>query len=85
MIDTAFGLGIGGLVTWVWALWKSHNDLRLKLAEEYPKDGAMRTAVAAAIEPLKVAIAEQARTLQHQGRLLEAIARQMHIPAVMDD
>lgn len=29
------GAGIVGLVVWVWALWNSHNALKLKVAEEY--------------------------------------------------
>lgn len=30
-----------GLVVWVWALWRDHNALRVKVAEEYPKHDAL--------------------------------------------
>lgn len=30
-----------GLVAWVWTLWQSHNALKLKVAEEYPKAHAL--------------------------------------------
>jgi len=86
VLNSVLGAGIVGLVAWLWALWKSHTDLRLKLAEEYPKTPSMQSAVAAAILPLEKAIAAQATAQAHQGRILEAIARQMHIPtAVLDD
>ncbi|GAB2619800.1 hypothetical protein [Novilysobacter erysipheiresistens] len=29
------GAAVVGLVAWVWSLWRSHNDLKLKVAEEY--------------------------------------------------
>lgn len=36
----ALALG-SGLVIWVWALWRDHNALRVKVAEEYPKHAAL--------------------------------------------
>jgi hypothetical protein len=30
-----------GLLAWVWSLWQSHNNLKLKVAEEYPKAQAL--------------------------------------------
>lgn len=27
-----------GLVGWVWALWRDHHALRVKIAEEYPRN-----------------------------------------------
>jgi hypothetical protein len=30
-----------GLVGWVWALWREHNMLKVKVAEEYPKHNAL--------------------------------------------
>ncbi len=85
VLNTLIGASVTGLVLWVWALWKAHNDLRLKLAEEYTKDKAMREAVAAAVAPVQAAISEQAKALAHQGRLIEKIADRMHIPASSQD
>ncbi len=86
VLNTVLGAGIVGIVTWLWALWKSHTDLRLKLAEDYSKTPAMQEAVRNAIAPLEKSIAAQATAQAHQGRILEAIARQMHIPtAAIDD
>lgn len=31
-----------GLLAWVWSLWQSHNSLKLKVAEEYPKAQALQ-------------------------------------------
>lgn len=31
-----------GLLAWVWSLWQSHNALKLKVAEEYPKAQALQ-------------------------------------------
>lgn len=31
-----------GLVGWVWALWREHHALRVKLAEEYPNHTTFR-------------------------------------------
>lgn len=33
---TAAMMLASGLVGWVWALWREHHALRVKLAEEYP-------------------------------------------------
>jgi hypothetical protein len=30
-----------GLVGWIWALWRDHNALKVKMAEEYPKHTAL--------------------------------------------
>lgn len=30
-----------GLVGWIWALWRDHHALRVKIAEEYPKVTAL--------------------------------------------
>lgn len=30
-----------GLVLWVWALWRDHHTLRVKVAEEYPKNATL--------------------------------------------
>jgi hypothetical protein len=30
-----------GLVGWIWALWRDHHALRVKIAEEYPKNTAL--------------------------------------------
>lgn len=30
-----------GLVVWVWALWRDHHALRVKVAEDYPKNTAL--------------------------------------------
>lgn len=85
VLNTLLGAGIVGIVTWLWSLWKSHTELRLKVAEEYPKGPAMDKAVAAAVAPLQTAIAEQGKALAHQGRMLEEIAKKLHCPAVADD
>ena len=85
VLNTIAAAGIIGVVTWVWALWRSHTELRLKVAEEYPKGPAMDKAVAAAVAPLQIAIAEQGKALAHQGRMLERIADKLHIPAVGDE
>lgn len=85
VLNSLLGAAIVGLVTWVWALWKAHNALQLKVAEEYVKEPAMRAAVVSAVEPLKTAIAEQGKSLAHQGRMIEEIARKLHVPAVADD
>lgn len=76
--------GIVGLVVWVWALWKSHNALALKIAEEYPKTQAMKESLASAVAPLEKEIARWAKESERQGRILEAMARQMHIPAITE-
>jgi hypothetical protein len=85
VLNTLMGASVVGLVTWLWSLWKSHTELRLKVAEEYTKGQAMDRAVAAAVAPLQVAIAEQGRALDHQGRMLEKIAARLHIPTSTDD
>jgi NADH dehydrogenase/NADH:ubiquinone oxidoreductase subunit G len=64
---------------------EANVEMRLKLAEEYTKDKAMREAVAAAVAPVQAAISEQAKALAHQGRLIEKIADRMHIPASSQD
>lgn len=33
---------VAGLLAWVWALWRSHNDLRLKVAEECLKTNSLQ-------------------------------------------
>lgn len=30
-----------GLVAWVWALWRDHHSLRVKVAEDYPRNAAL--------------------------------------------
>ena len=35
------GTGVVGLTVWVWALWVSHNNLKLKVAEEYLKNESL--------------------------------------------
>ena len=85
VLNTLLGAAVVGIVTWVWSLWKSHNALQLKIAEEYTKGPAMDKAVAAAVAPLQVALAEQGKALAHQGRMLEKISEKLHIPAVGDD
>lgn len=82
VLNTVIGGAILGVVTWLWSLWKSHTELRLKVAEEYPKGPAMTAAIIAAIAPLQVAIAEQGKVLGHQGRMIEKIADRLHIPPV---
>lgn len=37
LIVSLLGAGVAGLVVWVWALWRSHHDLKLKVAEDYLK------------------------------------------------
>lgn len=34
-------IGVPGLVVWVWALWRDHTALKLKVAEEYPKNSTL--------------------------------------------
>lgn len=36
-ILSLMGIGISGLVVWVWALWKSHTDFKLKVSDDYMK------------------------------------------------
>lgn len=38
--SVALALG-SGLVVWVWALWRDHHALKVKVAEEYPKHNAL--------------------------------------------
>ena len=38
--SAAFALA-SGLVGWIWALWRDHHSLKLKVAEEYPKHTAL--------------------------------------------
>lgn len=38
--SVALALG-SGLVVWVWALWRDHHTLKVKVAEEYPKHNAL--------------------------------------------
>lgn len=38
--SVALALG-SGLVVWVWALWRDHHSLKVKVAEEYPKHNAL--------------------------------------------
>lgn len=85
VLNTILGAGIVGIVTWVWALWKSHNELRLKIAEDYPKSNSVKEIVTQAIAPIERELAAQARESLRQGRILEAIARQMHIPTALED
>lgn len=40
-ILSLMGIGISGLIGWVWALWKSHTDFKLKVSEEYMKVSAI--------------------------------------------
>lgn len=37
----ALSIAVPALVGWVWALWQSHNALRLKVAEEYLKNESL--------------------------------------------
>ena len=85
VLNTVLAAAVVGAVTWLWSLWKSHTELRLKVAEEYTKGPTMDKAVAAAVAPLQVAIAEQGRALAHQGRMIERIADKLHIPAATDE
>lgn len=39
---TAAMMMASGLVGWVWALWREHHALRIKLAEEYPNHTTFR-------------------------------------------
>ena len=41
LIGTAAFALASGLVGWVWALWRDHNSLKVKVAEEYPKHNAL--------------------------------------------
>lgn len=36
-ILSLMGIGISGLIAWVWALWKAHTDFKLKVSEDYMK------------------------------------------------
>ena len=36
-ILSLMGVGISGLIAWVWALWKAHTDFKLKVSEDYMK------------------------------------------------
>lgn len=40
-ILSLMGIGISGLIGWVWALWKSHTDFKLKVSEDYLKTTAL--------------------------------------------
>lgn len=40
-ILSLMGIGISGLIGWVWALWKSHTDFKLKVSEDYLKASAV--------------------------------------------
>jgi hypothetical protein len=42
VMATAAMMLASGLVGWVWALWREHHALRLKLAEEYPSHTTFR-------------------------------------------
>jgi hypothetical protein len=85
VLNSILSAALVGTVVWIWGLWKSHTELRLKVAEHYTTSPAMDKAVAAAVAPLQVAIAEQGRALAQQGRMIERIAERLHVPAVSDD
>lgn len=85
VINTLMGAAVVGLVTWLWSLWKSHIELRLKVAEHYTTAPAMDKAVAAAVAPLQTAIAELGKQQAHQGQLILKIATRLNVPAVADD
>ena len=42
VLATASMMLASGLVGWVWALWREHHALRVKLAEEYPNHTTFR-------------------------------------------
>jgi hypothetical protein len=54
-----------GLVGWVWALWREHHALRLKLAEEYPNHTTFKE------------LREEVRSLRD---VVYQIARRLEIP-----
>lgn len=36
-ILSLLGVGVSGLIAWVWSLWKAHNELHRKVLEDYVK------------------------------------------------
>ena len=62
-------IGVPALVAWVWALWRSHHDLRLKVAEEYIHREALK---------------EFKEDLHQVRTLVFAIARRLEIPTAHD-
>lgn len=61
---------VTGLVWWVWSLWQSHNDFRLKVTEEYIRREALK---------------EFKEDLHQVRQLVFAIARRLEIPTANDE
>jgi hypothetical protein len=58
------------IVGWVWSLWQSHNDFRLKVTEEYIRREALK---------------EFKEDLHQVRTLVFAIARRLEIPTAHDE
>jgi hypothetical protein len=70
IVVPVLSVAVAGLVTWVWALWQSHNDFRLKVTEEYIRREALK---------------EFKEDLHQVRQLVFAIARRLEIPTAHDD
>lgn len=62
-ILSLMGIGISGLIGWVWALWKSHTDFKLKVSEDYLKTTAL-TEVKDEIRMLRVLVYQIAQKME---------------------
>lgn len=85
VLNTVLAAGLVGMVTWVWALWKAHNDLRIKIAEDHPKGEAMKEIVRAAIAPLQKQVDALEQANDRNGKILAAIAGRLQVPAALGD
>lgn len=67
---TAAMMLASGLVGWVWALWREHHALRLKLAEEYPNHTTFKE------------LREEVRSLRD---VVYQIANRLEVPVIRRD
>lgn len=85
VLNSVLAAGLVGIVTWVWSLWKSHNDLRIKIAEDHPKGETMKEIVRAAIAPLQKQVDALEKANDRNGKILAAIAGRLQVPAALED
>lgn len=77
LIGPAIGVltfAVGGLVGWVWALWKAHFTHERIVAEQYVK----KSELADALNTMRSAN-------RNLARIAVAVANRLHIPAALDD
>ena len=79
---------VSGISAWLLrshlALQREFDQWRGEVKATFSTPEDVKDAVTSALAPLWREIEAQGRRLDHQGRIIEAIARQMHIPAVHD-